>query len=938
MRIEIGGADYSKYLSLPVTTRRTLNEELDTAIVQLVYMKDKTPIKPFTSAVFEEDGEITHYFVAVDNVKEIFGRKRYNHELTLIEETKISERIICEAKAFTQPLVKNYADGKTLATYTKFDFDQAEILGGGVVPNDLLFSPIPYTGSLTIPMNGVYSHDEGSCEVLGFILIPDYLHGFVQVLYADFLGASSEEVLYEAETGTIDLAKPITVDTPYSTGCYIVRIYPDKDSGIRYDVPIYVIQENGVGKIYTIEDVVNAILCVSEPLREGLDAPRFTLRYRTEEQAEIFGSTLAPPQLSFSNGRSLWENIREIGRIVHAIPHIEGNDLYFDELGGSEYADLSNGRIFGYTDSFNMADYTAALESNVGNLIDTDDISTGTITEPFVGGETSLRTVAETARIKDESGIIATSFPIEKVTSLRYLFKKNDGTTISGVITPYVFEKNEYDLLSSYSGGFPESKTYALYYTQGSNHISGLWYRSDDSGNAMIDAFKRPAIVNIIAAKAGISAQAVSDDYPDMCFEISYVTTVSARVRQHRVTYDGDTELVMAYNQSANKLSARAFGENLRGQIAMMGTTSTSTMWMFRKYSDVPKAGLLYDDENYISSVTTRIYKDFCVSQIALSTGYNELGAYADVNNLIRQYEIPSGEERFTVLEEFCDICTRKNEGTNTAASSSVSGIIAKSIVDPASTARISVAKAQTFDEDGKELTRDGVILPVVSYSIGNCLYFGFRFLDNYSAGKTSEEAPVSGAKYRLQKDVPYGDRFYSKAHKLFFSLHDSASMPKDETTRLDVAYNLPDVSSSEVSLGAPLVSLGDHPLIWHKDSADAGNISYQLHLVSSDGFIIGSALARSIPLVSSTEGLAGAKMYFFDRRINQLTGISDTRRAVKVLDLAYAASSPATITPIGTPPASFKSWAIMRGNEFLLGKNSSKSPGVIYINLRRKR
>ena len=939
MRIEIGGVDYSKHLSIPVTTQRTLNEELDTAIVSLVYMRDKTPIKPFTSAIFDEDGEETHYFVAIDNVKEIFGRRRYNHEITLIEETKITERIICEAKAFTQPLVRDYTDGKTIATYSRIDDLSGEILEQGVLSEGYLYSPIVYNGVLEIPLNG----REGappSWVVFGDILI-DTVYGKIIVAHSEYYGLS-EEVIFDEPAGTLDLSQTLRINIPYNTGYYVVRIFTGGVAmgygGERYDIPIYVVPESKAGTIYTIESVTNILLETAEPLREGLDAPRFALRYRNEEQEKLFKSTHAPPQLAFSNGRSLWENLREIGRIVHAIPHVEGNDLYFDELGGSEYADFSKGRAFGYSDSFNMADYTAALEANVGNLIDADDISTGTITEPFAGGEASLRTVAETARIKDETGIISTSFPIEKVTDLRYRFKKIDGSVISGKITPYVFEKNEYELLSSYSGGFPDSKTYALYYTQGSNNISGLWYRADDSGVSLVDAFKRPAIINIIAANAGISAQSVSDNYPDMCFEISYVTTVSARVRQHRVTYEGDAELVLGYNQSANKLSARAFGENMRGQIAMMGTTSASAMWMFRKYSDVPKAGLLYDDENYISSVTTRIYKDFCVSQISLSTGYNELGSYADVNNLIRQYEIPSGEERFTVLEEFCDISSHKNGGEDTAAAVSVAGIVARSIADPASIDRISVARVQTFDEGGHDLTNGGVILPVVSYSIGNCLYFGFRFLDNYSAGKTSEEAPAEKAKYRLQKDVPYGDKFYSRAARLSFSLHNSASMPTGEGERLNVAHDLPDTSDSNVTLGAALVSLGDHPLIWDKDSADAGNVSYQLHLVSSDGFIIGSALARSIPLVSSLEGLSGARMYFFDRRINQLTGISDTRGSVRSLELSCSESNPATVTTIGVPPASFKSWAIIRGNDFLIGKNTSEAPGTIYINIRRKR
>ena len=243
----------------------------------------------------------------------------------------------------------------------------------------------------------------------------------------------------------------------------------------------------------------------------------------------------------------------------------------------------------------------------------------------------------------------------------------------------------------------------------------------------------------------------------------------------------------------------------------------------------------------------------------------------------------------------------------------------------------------QTFDEGGTDLTHGGVLLPVVSYSIGGCLYFGFRFLDNYSAGKTSEAPPSDEALYRLQKDVPYGDRFYSRAETLSFSLYNEITPPDGDAERLALSHALPE-GADAVTLGSPLVSLGAHPLIWHKDSADAGNVSYQLHFVSSDGFIVGSALARGVPLAASAAGAVGARMYFFDRRINELTGTSDERLAIASLPLSYVASDPAAVVRVGTPPASFKSWAILRDGEFLLGKNTSEDPGAIYINLRRKR
>jgi hypothetical protein len=100
----------------------------------------------------------------------------------------------------------------------------------------------------------------------------------------------------------------------------------------------------------------------------------------------------------------------------------------------------------------------------------------------------------------------------------------------------------------------------------------------------------------------------------------------------------------MAHNQSANKLSSRAFGENLRGQLAMMASSSEKVSYQFQRLEDVPNPGTLYDDDNYISSVTARVYHDFVMAELTLSTGYNQLGARVEINNAIRQFEIPAAE------------------------------------------------------------------------------------------------------------------------------------------------------------------------------------------------------------------------------------------------------------------------------------------------------
>ena len=100
--IVIDGENYTKYFTFPFTVQNTLDESLDSAMIQLSNMKRKEPFKPFTDAELgtDADGRID-MLVANDEVTEVFGRGLYNHQITLIEPTKLLERYVMSAKAFT---------------------------------------------------------------------------------------------------------------------------------------------------------------------------------------------------------------------------------------------------------------------------------------------------------------------------------------------------------------------------------------------------------------------------------------------------------------------------------------------------------------------------------------------------------------------------------------------------------------------------------------------------------------------------------------------------------------------------------------------------------------------------------------------------------------------------------------------------------------------
>lgn len=959
----IDGVDYYRNFSFPFTIQNTLNEQLDTAIIQLVAMRKKEPFKPFSNVQIGLENPL-YYIVADDKVTEIIGKKRYNHEITLVEKTKELERIICGAKAFTQPVTKNNINYPIPSRFVATSGESGEIgsdyfNSGKIIYengwNEWTYSDyvgMAYEGTYKTPVsvgNGIKIHSYNDIYVSGMTIPEPTPSTRVHIFIYKGNGKSDNTnnmVLLKHYSGDRDEGISASYDdiifTPKESGMYTIQYRTSQGNIGQYycfNYYIYAVYPYDK-KIYSLEQVINELLETSETLRNG-ETPRYKLGYRSEEQKKLLQSNTL--ELHFANGRSLWENMREIGRIIHAIPRLEGDIIFFDEFGSNEIAQINGARI-GFIDSFNVSDYTAALEANVANLINVDDMGEGTICEPFsdtrpvnkVYGFKSIR--AESARIMEGTGFISTTFPIQKIIHCEAKIKI-DNQYVNCDITPYIFEKNEYDLLSSYSGGYPYSKTYGLYYTQSSKNIDGLWYRVEDEPIDILNSFRRPAIVNILSSVLNISIRKIPNDYADLMFNITYIPTVNARVRQYRTDYENDFISVLAYNQSANTLSSRAFGENLRGQIAMLGTTSSTMSYLFRRISDLPQAGKLFDNDNYISSVTAQVFPTHVVAQIDLSTGFNELGAYVELNNAIRQFEIPSGEERYTLLEEFCNVSEKPQGREPLLAARALIYNLIDAVFNRAERYKIDAARIHTYDEN-KKIIAENMYLPVVSYSLGNSIYYGFKFEDNFSAG-TQSTNPPKNEKYRLLDYVPYADINYSRASMIDFELISDVYVTNN--AELEVAHSLP-VIERNVEYRNTVVTTVTYPtptpIIWHKDSADSGNISYQLHFISDSGFII-SNLAHSY--LSGKAYDEKPKIYFYDRRINQLTGTKDTvNGVVHSSTLTTHTSNWQTVSPSVTVDVQcnkpYKSWAIIKNGEFLLGKNSDKEIAEIYFNFQRKR
>lgn len=935
--IKIDGRDYSKYLILPFVLQDTGVEQLDSAIVELRGMPTDAKFAPFLPVSLF--GGKYNYVVADDTVTEVFGRSLWNHQLTLIDETKMLERILMEGKSFTQPLKQEIGEPRDADV---FSF----VVGESIKDNDKCDYQTPTKLEFGQMFDIIPARDfaKGSTWTLLSVEVL-YSKNEIAIHEGNYEQAFYSETIGLDDTASFEFAKSgiYTIKYNFDTGSTLVGPL----GKITRIVPVSIVNEADIIQKYSIYDVMQITLETAEPIFKG-DSPRYGLLLTTEQEARF--KAMDAPEMHFPNGRSLYENLKEIGDYIHALPRAKTDEngakrIYWQELGSAERADLSKGVLYGGVGSYNAADYASAVESNFANLINSSDEAEGSVTDPYTDGFITLRSY--NYRIKEEDSYIPTKFPIgTKISKVLVQIHNDDGTKDGEPIdiTPAVFEKNEYDLLSSFTGIYPFSKTHALYYTTGQKNIEGLWYRVEDSALSIMNQFKNYAITNVINYFGNKNYDIASNklNYTNLSFQVTYIPIINGRARQER-TENTVERVILAHNQSANQLSAKAFGENLRGKVAMLGNSTDAKMYIFRSIDDIPKAGTMYDRKEFISLITTRVFPDFCLSRVDFSTNYNNQGAFVQMKTGIRQYEIPSGQDRCTLLEEFCII--GKDEGITEddkmmLCRPEMKSKTLQAVYNPLAKAEdITSAWVKTYDEDDKELSPN-IALPVYSTSLGASVYFGFSFEDNYSAGTRASDAGLANAKGT--EYVEYGSPFYARAKYLDFAFVTSYEVIDGNTPRY-VADLLPSTGTQTEEIALPkgnaYIETYRAPLVFNKDSADIGNIAYQLHFVSNDGYIVGSELARMMPYTRTYTDKGGKpKAYFYKTEVDELTGQAHG------LHFHESEIEPNLVNTFAIkikelPTEAYKSFVIKRPNgECIIGKNTDSADQTIHFNFKRRR
>lgn len=927
LEFKIDNVDYLENVTTPLQVQETLDESLDVLYIELKGINKELPFKPFADVYIKiSDGINTkeqYLLIESDSVTKIVSRETFNHNLLLIEETKWLERFFVE-KTITQPLVRDYLTGASQVTINVDRVLDNQVKESKLVFVNNIFSPIkvgevkfarPYYIRKDIEKQTDWAFNWDFLDVIFARLKITSPSGEVTEI--------SDKVAFTPESRTFEYTAKEEGEYTFeftTTSSIMTGVFKSKFSSLA-------IKEAKIKNDYTIRDVINILFETAETLRES-EEPLFSIadieEYEESEQykervEEIL--SLKSPEFAFGK-MSLYEALKMIGDYAHFLPRLKQRKLYLDLLGGNEFSNSDLEDYYSYTLTQTTNDFCTKLDSQVNNFVNLDNEEEGSVITPFNDGYRTLRAESGQVKLTDQNIIIPTEFGIEKIIKLEIGYLKND--VYVGDITPYVYEDAEYSALSSYSDYYPYARMYALKYVQGERNITEL---SFERPNPISGSFEGIAIKNIIYRKINRPVNWFTnlfdgEDVFKLQYRLTYIPTTSARVTQSKA-YKEDIKksISIAYNQSASKLSSRAYGENLKGAIAKMGNVEKLKMYIFPTIDLVPKCGQLFDEDYYISTVRTEYYPNFIKCELGLSKDYNNKSAYVETNSQIRFYEVSEkiATDRYIIYEDYCEI-GNDSDSDNLSLLTIGGGIniFSNAFISGYKATQVTMVKAEGFDEIGKSIKE--VVLPVITLGVGNSMLFVFNYEDSFSAGSKA----YYDASEKVQSMVKYVDD-YGEIETLSLKYGINTNYVNNYNDAVLMGDSIP--GTENVPKMIEVFSTQENKLRIKKGGAEIPHISYQINFVTNKkSLVIGTGLTSKSPFV--TNEVMQYEFFILNERINKFESHIKLTNAIKCGKIEVETDNlnyKIKIKDI-VANANGKAWAIVQTynnyNELIIGEN----------------
>jgi len=900
--VMINNENVTKYTQFPIKWENALDERLDTARISLKQFP-KSIIQPMSPAVItvtdkEEKTLSLRAIITTDEAIEVpVGSGLYDHEIFMLEETKILEGIVVDTLVFTNPLGKDY----TLASKK-------------INPDMEINSIIDYTCTPIRYISPLSDNTEFT-----FCSLKDMFNGYgapigkyrpaIQSDEPSFIPPSGIYVRYndkeiarvnfqisdnwQNDTITLNLQSGIYEVT------YIIWNYQTHGGKVtnytKATFTFNVIKDYNVITDWNIATVIDRVLDLAETHIEGIK-PRFKLNGKDENGEQHIGQyaefeKIKAPEFAFTNC-TLKEILDQIGGYIHGIPRLYGDEIFFDMLGGTEQASLyeMNYPYISNLYTQDIENYCTSLDSTVENLVCLVDSEQGTITEPCLNGSKSVRSEIAFARLEEDNMVISTQYPIQEIVSV--VNTSVPDMSLGEInITSYIYEEADYNRMSSYTDIPPEytyvsskSKVYALYYKQGNKNIYGLNFKQIQLNGEVQSVYAISKILSH-ASKKGIDDFKKVTRYQEFAFRVSYIPIFSARTQQTKQCINGFIQpRTLVYNQNANLIETSYYGENLKGIVARMGNVERVVTYNLDYVSLIPKIGQLYGDDYYISSVVCEVLPAYIKCVVSLSQDFNRLSQYIGINTVRRFYEVSEKQaykrdikysdyvvigdkvdEDETILNNitFMFDCLRVGIGGNN--------------VGYTSNNNPTCAIIQGYNTYGIKI-EDAIVLPLITTAQGNAAVFHFSYDDNYSAGfQVKKEIGENTTGYFINS-VPYSD-YFGRIDTIKFIM--TSSIPNSDPLLLPQCVFPADQYGH-------MFQTNEHGIVVRKDSAEILSFNYIVEFVTNrKNYIIGSGLARWSSLVASDyiQKKSAPALYILPTRLSKFKNEINLNNAVKIWD-----------------------------------------------------
>jgi len=953
--------DITAECNLPILYGKNLDDELDVASFERD-STSKTPLEPGTRVIIrvnetddietepvfsddfvihtEEEGDKTHvwavatikgckkiyyYTKTVENETAIYSKltrqlaiyrlvnndtptqivfgnnPRWKHRISLIEPTKIIERLDCDNENITHSIVAN--EYETLKETVEHSCVSSSVKGWHLIYSKAGIEVRGYSGSDRfkqpyiegdiMPLNARLNIKGrrakwGKINAGGGTLLSVGTWGYIWS-NACTLGLSSMTITTPAGQ-TVDVTHQSTYALQLPGSYTIKQKYTGSGSGHDYT---YTAQWNIIVwsaaapdiKKKTIAGVIDKLLATNPLRRDGLESPKYALKASLRNSL----NNISAPEFTFTLGH-LMDNLSQVGGFIHAIPRVVPNEFIAVDKTGVYLNDWQNWNVIDFDflgedvtfendeetnqeGFWGIDDYASNFVTNVENALQTNFRSYTSVIEPFDGGFISPRTESSDFIITDDNCVIKTSLPIYRILSLKASIK---GITVD--LTDYIVEYNKYQTLSAYSAE-KDSKAVKIYYTKGSNIIKGLEFEPDAALDIIEGLFDNTAIRNITGGYDGA--------IKDLAFNITYIPYRNFKARQYRMLITNNENSTLFYNQQSNVVDIEAYGESIKGALLRTGNPVYVDTFYFKSFENIPNIGMVRNDGYYIYAITTEIYNNLYKCTIKFSKDFNKLNEYTGIKSDYRQYEISETESsnRNPDYGEFCILSIEPDtryleesteEDDNDDLLTDVQGYLSclgwqdfaitqmrnkLNLINGSGTQgeRLSFAYMETssieYDSlgEGHEITHK-ILLPLSCFSFGNSILLHCKAQDNYAAG--TSVANKDGAK-ALEEYVEYSD-FYGTIDSMKVAFGIGSPIKDDDGTILkDVpAYSkkLYDFDAYSLNEGNLVADFRNYPFWLDKDSREAISFSYQLHFVTNTPRIqIGKSLSEIWGFVGDT-------------------------------------------------------------------------------------